>query len=83
MVSEDGFIDEVNRFVESAEGGTYGIYLIHGTFMMVTAPYIAAFLDDSPMPQMVNWVVLDVGLFVVCLGLTMVVKLVPGMKRLI
>jgi ATP-dependent protease ClpP protease subunit len=80
---EYGFIDEVNRFVESAEGGTYGIYLIHGTFMMVTAPYIAAFLDNSPMPQMVNWVVLDVGLFVVCLGLTMVVKLVPGMKRLI
>ena len=51
--------------------------------MMVTAPYIKAFLDNSPMPQMVNWLVLDIGLFVVCLGLTMVVKLVPGMKRLI
>ena len=63
--------------------GTYGIYLVHGTFMMVTAPYITAFLDNSPMPQMINWLVLDIGLFVVCLGLTMVVKLVPGMKRLI
>ena len=51
--------------------------------MMVNAPYITAFLDNSPMPQMVNWVVLDIGLFVVCLVLTMVVKLVPGMKRLI
>ncbi len=64
--------------------GTYGIYLIHQFIISLNIfqNYSDYFLINSNFPNIVNWIIIDIIIFIVCEVFSHIIKRLPLLRRI-